>query len=58
MENGQLPVDVPTAEAATASHTQLKKRIQSAPVETLEDEGRRVCLSSSTDHDERGNHIR
>jgi hypothetical protein len=46
MENAQLPVDVPTAETSVQTHLQLRKKIQSAPVESLEEEGRRVRLSS------------
>uniref|UniRef100_A0A914WP59 CRAL-TRIO domain-containing protein n=2 Tax=Plectus sambesii TaxID=2011161 RepID=A0A914WP59_9BILA len=42
MENAQLPIDVPTAEGSVQSHLQLRKKIQNAPVEALEEEGRRL----------------
>lgn len=45
MKNGELPVDVITAERATAAHANLKKKILSAPIDYLQDEAHRVITT-------------
>ncbi|VDM96077.1 unnamed protein product [Thelazia callipaeda] len=38
MKNGEMPVDVTTAERSTAAHSALKKRILNAPIERIQNE--------------------
>lgn len=45
MKNGELPVDVVTAERSTTAHVALKKKLLAAPIEMLQAEAQRVFFS-------------
>lgn len=42
MKNGELPVDVVTAERSTTAHVALKKKLLAAPIEMLQAEAQRI----------------
>lgn len=42
MNNGEMPVDVETAERATSAHIALKKKILGAPIEHIQNEAEKV----------------
>ncbi len=44
MKNGQLPVDVATAETANEQHKALKLRLQATSIESLEIQARKVHI--------------
>lgn len=44
IKNGEMPIDVTTAEHATAAHVVLKKKILGAPIERIQHDVERVSL--------------
>lgn len=42
MKNGEMPIDVATAERATTAHIALKKKILGAPIDYIETEVEKV----------------